>query len=148
MKAKYKLPWKGTNEALRVSPGERFFKKRNAAGSPISLEKHTDTRPFCTTLRKASQRSRAKNCILLEAAKAITSTGYEQCTLQGIASKVGLSRPALYYYFSTKQEIFSAIALTSAGSPNLFTLLAHIMLPVFAIFLAVSNRMLNGLSIA
>ena len=38
--------------------------------------------------------------------------------------------------------------ITSAGSPIFFTLLAHIMLPVFAIFLAVSNRMLNGLSIA
>ena len=54
-----------------------------------------------------------KNRILLEAAKAITSVGYEQCNLQDIASAINLSRPALYHYFSTKQEIFTAIALRS-----------------------------------
>ena len=54
-----------------------------------------------------------KNRILLEAAKVITSVGYEQCNLQDIANAVNLSRPALYHYFSTKQEIFTAIALKS-----------------------------------
>ena len=54
-----------------------------------------------------------KNRILLEAAKAITSVGYEQCNLQDIANAINLSRPALYHYFSTKQEIFTAIALRS-----------------------------------
>ena len=54
-----------------------------------------------------------KNRILLEAAKVITSVGYEQCNLQDIASAINLSRPALYHYFSTKQEIFTAIALRS-----------------------------------
>ena len=40
-----------------------------------------------------------KNRILLEAAKAITSVGYEQCNLQDIANAINLSRPALYHYF-------------------------------------------------
>ena len=71
--------------------------------------KNNDGRVLGRPPKKADQ----KNRILLEAAKAITSVGYEQCNLQDIASAINLSRPALYYYFSTKQEIFTAIALKS-----------------------------------
>jgi len=71
--------------------------------------KNNDARTLGRPPKEAGQ----KNRILLEAAKAITSVGYEQCNLQDIANAVNLSRPALYYYFSTKQEIFTAIALRS-----------------------------------
>ena len=71
--------------------------------------KNNEGRPLGRPPKEADQ----KNRILLEAAKAITSVGYEQCNLQDIASAINLSRPALYYYFSTKQEIFTAIALRS-----------------------------------
>ena len=71
--------------------------------------KNNDVRALGRPPKEADQ----KNRILLEAAKAITSVGYEQCNLQDIANAINLSRPALYYYFSTKQEIFTAIALRS-----------------------------------
>ena len=71
--------------------------------------KNNDVRALGRPPKEADQ----KNRILQEVAKAITSVGYEQCNLQDIANAINLSRPALYYYFSTKQEIFTAIALRS-----------------------------------
>ncbi|MEC9247689.1 MAG: TetR/AcrR family transcriptional regulator [Pseudomonadota bacterium] len=47
------------------------------------------------------------------AARVVMSVGYEQCNLQDIANLVNLNRPARYHYFSTKQEIFTAIAFQS-----------------------------------
>ena len=48
------------------------------------------------------------------------SVGYEQCNLQDIANLVNLNRPARYHYFSTKQEIFTAIAFQSMRGMYLF----------------------------
>jgi len=58
--------------------------------------------------KQENQRQR----ILDEAAKLIATVGYEQCSLGDIAKILGLTRPAIYHYFSTKQEIFNKITLT------------------------------------
>jgi AcrR family transcriptional regulator len=58
--------------------------------------------------KQGNQRQR----ILNAAAKLIATIGYEQCSLGDIAKELDLTRPALYHYFSTKQEIFTEITMT------------------------------------
>ena len=49
--------------------------------------------------------------ILKEAARQIATLGYERCSLGEIAKRLDLTRPAVYHYFKTKQEIFDDIVL-------------------------------------
>jgi len=43
----------------------------------------------------------------------MATMGYEQCSLADIATDLDLTRPALYHYFRTKQQIFTEIAFTT-----------------------------------
>lgn len=74
-----------------------------------SGEGAADTRPLGRPPKQHDQRDR----ILHAAAKAIATVGYEQCSLGDIAEELDLTRPALYHYFRTKQQIFTEIALTA-----------------------------------
>lgn len=68
-------------------------------------------RPLGRPPKHEDQRRR----ILEAAARAIASDGYDNCSLAGIAASLGLTRPALYHYFPTKQRIYTEIALTAAA---------------------------------
>ncbi|MEQ8663102.1 MAG: helix-turn-helix domain-containing protein, partial [Gammaproteobacteria bacterium] len=67
-------------------------------------------RPIGRPPKRPDQRGR----ILEATARAIATDGYEQCSLARVASELGLTRPALYHYFPTKQQIFAEIAMTTA----------------------------------
>lgn len=47
--------------------------------------------------------------ILQAATKIFATKGYHVATLQDIADELGLTRPAFYYYFRSKQEILEAV---------------------------------------
>lgn len=64
-------------------------------------------------LGRPPKRTDQKQRILNSAAKSIATLGFEQCSLADIATDLDLTRPALYHYFSTKQQIFTEIALTA-----------------------------------
>lgn len=66
-------------------------------------------RPLGRPPKSQDQRQR----ILREAAKAMATVGYEQCSLASIAKQLDLTPPALYHYFPTKQSIFSEIAMVT-----------------------------------
>jgi AcrR family transcriptional regulator len=51
----------------------------------------------------------ASNEILSVAADLFDEQGYGQTSLQEIAERVGVSRPSLYHYFSSKEEILAAL---------------------------------------
>jgi AcrR family transcriptional regulator len=74
-----------------------------------SNDGQADARPLGRPPKQQDQRER----ILRSAAKAIATVGYEQCSLGDIAEELDLTRPALYHYFRTKQQIFTEIALTA-----------------------------------
>lgn len=65
-------------------------------------------RPVGRPPKTENQRER----ILVAAAELIAKHGYEQCSMADIAKKLGLTRPALYHYFATKQEIITDIGVT------------------------------------
>ena len=78
-----------------------------------------DERPAERLLGRPPKRPDQRGRILEAAAHAIATEGYEQCSLARVARALGLTRPALYHYFPTKQRIFTEIALSTARSPLL-----------------------------
>lgn len=64
------------------------------------------------TLGRPPKRENQRGRILAAAAELIATRGYEGCALDDIAQSLDLTRPALYHYFSTKQEIITEITLT------------------------------------
>jgi AcrR family transcriptional regulator len=57
----------------------------------------------------------AANDILAAAARLFDEQGYGQTSLQEIADAVGVSRPSLYHYFSSKEEILAALVDRATG---------------------------------
>ncbi|GAA0532077.1 TetR/AcrR family transcriptional regulator [Pigmentiphaga sp. GD03639] len=53
----------------------------------------------------------ARERILLEAAKLFAQSGYESSSIGELAAAIGVSKPAIYHYFATKQDIYDAIIL-------------------------------------
>lgn len=71
-------------------------------------------------LRRAESRySRDRRQDIIGAAIRIFSQkGYYAATLQEIADELGLTRPAFYYYFKSKQEILEAICRSAADTSD------------------------------
>jgi len=53
----------------------------------------------------------ARERILLEASKLFAQSGYENSSIGELAAAIGVSKPAIYHYFATKQDIYDAIIL-------------------------------------
>lgn len=52
-----------------------------------------------------------KEQILAAASECFTKFGYKKTTLDDIGKKVGLNKASLYYYFKSKEEIFTILVL-------------------------------------
>ena len=61
--------------------------------------------------RRAQARQRREGEILSAAAKIIAERGFHQTRLEDVGSAVGISGPALYRYFSGKEELLAQILI-------------------------------------
>ncbi|MDQ0271460.1 TetR/AcrR family transcriptional regulator [Cytobacillus purgationiresistens] len=61
------------------------------------------------TPRKSSAEELTKEEIVYRAREQFIEKGYEKVTMRGLASKLGCSHGALYYYFKNKAELFYAV---------------------------------------
>lgn len=61
--------------------------------------------------RRALARQRREGEILSAAAKIIAERGFHQTRLEDVGSAVGISGPALYRYFSGKEELLAQILI-------------------------------------
>lgn len=69
--------------------------------------------------RIETRQSRGRREDIIGAAIRIFSRkGYHAATLQDIADELGLTRPAFYYYFKSKQEILEAICYRTADETD------------------------------
>lgn len=64
-----------------------------------------------TTDRKVVERETRKNLILQGALSVFKDNGLEGATIDEIARASGFGKATLYYYFSSKEEIFNALLL-------------------------------------
>ena len=99
----------------------------------------TKKRPVGRPPKTANQRQR----ILVAAAELIARHGYEQCSMEDIAKKLGLTRPALYHYFATKQEIITDIGVTITRE-----MLAHVRARVDSMKSASAGEQLEAQMVA
>lgn len=50
--------------------------------------------------------------IIEKAYESFATNGYEKTSLNSLASEIGISKPAIYYYFKSKEELFETIYRT------------------------------------
>jgi AcrR family transcriptional regulator len=65
--------------------------------------------------RKPEQKAVRRNAILDAARSLFSELDYEKVSLNGIARKAGISKPNVYRYFSTREEIFLTIFEAEQG---------------------------------
>jgi len=88
----------------------------------------------------AEKGSNRKIQIVEEASRLISSEGYDGMTMKQLASACGISEPALYRYFASKDDIYNAVLesiATRLDNANLFKKLekeedVHILLSTLA----------------
>ena len=61
--------------------------------------------------RKLEERKNRKNQILLGALKVFKREGIEKTTMDQVANESGFGKATLYYYYSSKDEIFDDVML-------------------------------------
>lgn len=64
---------------------------------------------------KSQDRSLRKQMVLDTAVRIFGQKGYRAATLDDVARELGVSKPALYHYFSSKENLLSEIYLQSLG---------------------------------
>ena len=65
-------------------------------------------------VRQPQEADARRRAILLAAAKVFSEKGYWRATLEDIAREMGTTKGLFYYYFKSKEEIYTEIMLTSA----------------------------------
>jgi len=71
------------------------------------------------------RRSDTKERIQQIALELFAERGYDKTTLQEVATRLGITRPALYYHFKTKEDILNGVAADLVASVDELTRWAH-----------------------
>lgn len=68
-----------------------------------------------------------ENKIIAAARNVFIERGYAETSMSEIAARVGVNRPALHYYFRTKDKMFQAVfgSIVSSVVPKVFEALTH-----------------------
>ena len=73
------------------------------------MTQQESTKQSNDTNRRARRMNRRQQDILKVAAQMFAERGYERTTLEMIADELGLSKPGLYYYVRSKEEVLAHI---------------------------------------
>jgi TetR/AcrR family transcriptional regulator len=76
-----------------------------AIGMTQSMKLRNARNESANAFDRDDQRNRKKDAVLRAAASAFNRRGYANTSLDDIAASLGVSKPTLYQYFSSKQEI-------------------------------------------
>ena len=76
--------------------------------------------------RKLEERKNRKNQILLGALKVFKREGIEKTTMDQVANESGFGKATLYYYYSSKDEIFDDVMLM--GWKNLWNCIENLII--------------------
>jgi AcrR family transcriptional regulator len=111
---------------LRVLAGEDRQRVSERFGIPVRVLELAEStfidageRALSTRSSLPSDESRRQS-ILRVAARFFAERGYPATKIEDVADEMGITRPAVYYYFRNKDELFTAVieeAIASFGDP-------------------------------
>lgn len=61
--------------------------------------------PFLSAEEKDREREQKKLAVLREAARLFCEQGYNETQMSDVASRLGVTKPTIYYYFKNKEEV-------------------------------------------
>jgi len=74
-----------------------------------TIRTHLERRPVLKRARSAEQKSQRREEIISTTCRLLTECSPEKLSLNAIAREAALSKPSIYLYFSTREEIFLAV---------------------------------------
>jgi TetR/AcrR family transcriptional regulator, cholesterol catabolism regulator len=102
-------------EALRENGGRslrdilKSAVEREKAGASFSVAGHSEVPMFEEGEKKRNTRTRRRAEIIKAAARLFAEKGYRGVTLDELAEQIGITKPALYQYIHSKEEILQEI---------------------------------------
>jgi AcrR family transcriptional regulator len=76
----------------------------------MATKKTAKSSPWASARDREAQREEKMEAILLTAAKAFSDDGYHKTSLGSIAERLGVTKPTLYYYFSSKEDLVMKVS--------------------------------------
>src|ERR1700722_1699612 len=67
--------------------------------------------PWSSPQDRAMERQQKMEAVLHAAAQAFGENGYYRTSLDGIAERLGITKPTLYYYAASKDELIAAVVV-------------------------------------
>jgi len=77
----------------------------------MSAGKKVARSPWASPRDRATEREEKLEAVLHAAAQAFSENGYHRTSLDGIAERLGITKPTLYYYASSKDELIAAVVV-------------------------------------
>ena len=66
--------------------------------------------PWATSKDRAAEREAKREAVLHAAAQAFSERGYYRTSLDDVAGRLGITKPTLYYYAKSKEDLIAAVA--------------------------------------
>jgi AcrR family transcriptional regulator len=77
----------------------------------MSDTKRRKVSPWASAKDREAEREEKMEAVLLGAAKAFSENGYHRTSLESIADSLGISKPTLYYYCTSKEDLVLRVSL-------------------------------------
>jgi AcrR family transcriptional regulator len=100
--ATYKMPIQSTKEKIDFVEGPDLLPK-SSEKSKGSAGLHEPWKAF--HVREQRRLDIKRDAVLQTAAQLFLETGYRQTSMRQLAARLNITKPALYYYFRTKEEL-------------------------------------------
>jgi AcrR family transcriptional regulator len=77
----------------------------------MPAERNTARSPWVAGRDRAAEREEKLEAVLRAAARAFSEHGYHRTSLDGIAERLGITKPTLYYYAASKEDLIAAVVV-------------------------------------
>ena len=72
----------------------------------MATKKMAKNSPWSTARDRAAEREEKMEALLHTAARAFSENGYHRTSLDDIAERLGITKPTLYYYVDSKEDLY------------------------------------------
>jgi len=86
----------------------------------MSERKRIVRSPWLSPRDRALEREEKMEAVLHAAAQAFSENGYHRTSLDGIAERLGITKPTLYYYAAGKDELIAAVVVRALDQIRAF----------------------------